>query len=133
MTITWRALSLSAALVCFSVLALDAAELPQIRMERGTGQLIVNGQPFLILGGELGNSCAGTAAQADLIVPRLAAMHVNTLLIPVAGNRSRPGRAASISASSIIGSKPRGNTTSTYCFSGLAVGRMRFRVMLPLG
>ena len=84
LTITLRSISLSAAFFFVAVLALSAAELPHIRIENGTGQLIVKGQPFLILGGELGNSSAGTAAQADLIVPRLAAMHVNTALIPVA-------------------------------------------------
>ena len=61
-TIIVRAVSLSIILFSF---ALHAAELPHIRMENGTGQLIVKGQPFLILGGELGNSSAGTAAQAD--------------------------------------------------------------------
>src|SRR5438270_1224121 len=59
-------------------------------MENGSGQLIVKGRPFLILGGELGNSSAGTAAQADAIVPRLAAMHVNTALIPVAWEQIEP-------------------------------------------
>ncbi|HEY4053237.1 MAG TPA: DUF5597 domain-containing protein, partial [Terriglobales bacterium] len=58
--------------------------------ENGTGQLIVNGQPFLILGGELGNSSAGTAAQADFIVPKLAGMHVNTILMPVAWEQVEP-------------------------------------------
>src|SRR5437764_7959992 len=62
-----------------------------IRMENGTGQLIVKGQPFLILGGELGNSSAGTAAQADVIIPKLAALHVNTILIPVAWEQIEPG------------------------------------------
>jgi hypothetical protein len=46
--------------------ALHAAEPPQIRMQNGVGQLIVNGQPFLILGGELGNSSAGTAGIASV-------------------------------------------------------------------
>ena len=63
---------------------IHAAELPHIKMENGAGQLIVNGQPFLILGGELGNSSAGTAAQADVTIPKLAGMHVNTVLMPVA-------------------------------------------------
>ena len=72
------------------MLRLRAAELPHIKMEKGTGQLIVNGQPFLILGGELGNSSAGTAAQADTIVPRLANMHVNTILVPVAWEQIEP-------------------------------------------
>jgi Beta-galactosidase len=68
----------------------QAAELPHIKMEKGTGQLIVNGRPFLILGGELGNSSAGTAAQADSIIPRLAAMHVNTILMPVSWEQIEP-------------------------------------------
>jgi hypothetical protein len=77
-------------LFLLSTLVLHASELPHIKIEKGTGQLIVNGQPFLILGGELGNSSAGTAAEADLIVPKLAAMHVNTILMPVAWEQIEP-------------------------------------------
>ena len=88
MTIIVRAVSLSIVLFSF---ALHAAELPHIRQENGTGQLIVKGRPFLILGGELGNSSAGTAAQADVIIPKLAALHVNTILIPVAWEQIEPG------------------------------------------
>jgi hypothetical protein len=73
-----------------STLTLHAAELPHIKMQNGTGQLIVNGQPFLIRGGELGNSSSGTQAQADLIVPKLARMHVNTILMPVAWEQIEP-------------------------------------------
>lgn len=76
------------ALVC--TLAMYAAEAPHINIENGAGQLIVNGRPFLILGGELGNSSSGTAAEADVIVPRMATMHVNTLLIPVAWEQIEP-------------------------------------------
>lgn len=67
-----------------------AAESPHIRMENGTGQLIVNGQPFLILGGELGNSSSGTAEQADAIIPKLRSMHVNTILMPVTWEQIEP-------------------------------------------
>ena len=90
MKIARRAILLS--MTCLSVFipALHAAELPNIKMEHGTGQLIVNGQPFFILGGELGNSSAGTAAQADLILPKLAVMHVNTVLMPVAWEQIEP-------------------------------------------
>ena len=56
----------------------------------GASQLMVHGEPFLILGGELGNSSAGTAAQADVILPRLAKNHVNTALIPVAWEQLEP-------------------------------------------
>ena len=72
------------------VLGLHGAELPHIRMQNGTGELIVDGRPFLILGGELGNSSAGTAAQADTTVPKLAAMHVNTILMPIAWEQIEP-------------------------------------------
>lgn len=76
------------------IVTANAADLPRITTENGTGRLIVNGQPFLILGGELGNSSAGTAAQADSIIPRLAAMHVNTTLMPVAWEQIEPKEAS---------------------------------------
>lgn len=76
--------------VCLHAVSLSSAELPHIRMENGAGQLIVHGQPFLIFGGELGNSSAGTAAQADEILPKLARLHVNTILMPVAWEEIEP-------------------------------------------
>ena len=63
---------------------------PHIQMQKGSGQLIVNSQPFLILGGEIGNSSAGIAAQADLVIPNLPKMHVNTVLMPVAWDEIEP-------------------------------------------
>src|SRR5579862_9073539 len=75
---------------CFSPTLACAIEPPHIKMQNGSGQLIVNGEPFLILGGELGNSSAGTAAEADLILPKLARMHVNTVLVPVAWEQIEP-------------------------------------------
>lgn len=66
------------------------ADLPTVKLENGASQLIVHGKPFIALGGELGNSSAGTEAQADAILPRLAAMHVNTVLMPVAWDQLEP-------------------------------------------
>ena len=74
----------------FCATTTGAAELPRISKAGDGGQLIVDGKPYLILGGELGNSSAGTAAQADSILPRLAAMHVNTVLMPVAWEQIEP-------------------------------------------
>jgi Domain of unknown function (DUF5597)/Beta-galactosidase len=85
-----RVLFLGVVLLSACLVRAHAAELPHIEIKDGTGQLIVNGQPFLILGGELGNSSAGTAEQADRIVPELRSMHVNTILMPVAWEQIEP-------------------------------------------
>jgi hypothetical protein len=68
----------------------NAAELPKIAKSAAGGQLIVGGKPYLILGGELGNSSAGTASQADNVLPGIAKMHVNTVLMPVAWEQIEP-------------------------------------------
>ena len=70
--------------------AVPAAELPRMTHTQHASQLIVDGKPYVIFGGELGNSSAGTEAQADAILPRLAALHVNTVLMPVAWDQLEP-------------------------------------------
>ena len=76
---------------CLSgTLATHGAEPPRVSKSGDSGQLIVDGKPYLILAGELGNSSAGTAEQADSILPRLAAIHVNTVLMPVAWEQVEP-------------------------------------------
>jgi hypothetical protein len=63
---------------------------PRVTLENGTSRLTVHGKPFLIRGGELGNSSAGTAAEADDILPRMKKMHLNTVLMPVAWEQIEP-------------------------------------------
>jgi beta-galactosidase GanA len=79
-----------AASCLLGALTANAAEAPSIAKSAVGGQLIVNGKPYLILGGELGNSSAGTAAQADGILPQIAKVHVNTVLMPVAWEQIEP-------------------------------------------
>ncbi|MFC5864940.1 DUF5597 domain-containing protein [Acidicapsa dinghuensis] len=79
-----------ALLLCVACYELFCQELPAVRVKNGASQLIVQGKPFLVLGGELGNSSAGTAEQADTILPRLAALHFNTVLMPVAWDEIEP-------------------------------------------
>jgi beta-galactosidase GanA len=46
-------------------------------------QLMVDGKPFLVLGGELYNNSATSLEYMKPVWPRLAAMHLNTVLVPV--------------------------------------------------
>ncbi|BAV08891.1 Beta-galactosidase GanA [Filimonas lacunae] len=46
-------------------------------------QLQVHGKPFIILGGELGNSSSSSHAYMQKVWPRLKAMQLNTVLAPV--------------------------------------------------
>src|SRR5690349_5999892 len=56
---------------------------PRLERQGNTRQLVVDGKPFLILGGELGNSSASSAAYMREHWPRLKAMNLNTVLAPV--------------------------------------------------
>jgi Domain of unknown function (DUF5597)/Beta-galactosidase len=80
---------LFAAICAFGAVHL-AAQPAAVRVDTATGQLLVDGKPYIIFGGELGNSSAGTAAQADEILPRMARMHLNTVLMPVAWEQIEP-------------------------------------------
>ncbi len=81
----------SAALgLCLACAAVSAQDLPTVRIENGASQLLIHGKPFLALAGELGNSSAGTAAEADTILPRLEKLHFNTVLMPVAWGEIEP-------------------------------------------
>ncbi|QNI33550.1 beta-galactosidase [Alloacidobacterium dinghuense] len=62
----------------------------QVRIDKASGQLLIQGKPFLIPGGELGNSSAGAAAQADQILPSMAKLNLNTVLMPVAWEQIEP-------------------------------------------
>jgi beta-galactosidase GanA len=69
------------ACVVFALAARGAA--PHLEKHGSTQQLMVHGQPFLVRGGELGNSSAASAEYMKPHWPRLAAMNLNTVLAPV--------------------------------------------------
>jgi beta-galactosidase GanA len=73
-----------------SVAHSQATDGKEVRIDRDHRQLLVQGRPFVIFGGELGNSSAGTSAQADAILPAMARTNLNTVLIPVAWEEIEP-------------------------------------------
>ncbi len=61
---------------------LNGTDIPHLQKRGSATQLIVHGKPFLVLGGELGNSSASDLKYMAPIWPRLKAMHLNTVLVP---------------------------------------------------
>jgi beta-galactosidase GanA len=57
--------------------------IPHLRIQGTATQLIVDGSPFLMLAGELGNSSASDLEYMNPILPKLVKMHLNTVLVPV--------------------------------------------------
>ncbi len=56
---------------------------PHLKKQGNRTQLIVDGKPFLVLGGELGNSAFTSLEYMNPIWPKLKAMNLNTVLAPV--------------------------------------------------
>lgn len=65
-------------------LAAVAAAMASVRLDRSGAapRISVDGRPFFILGGELGNSAATCDADIERIFPQLAEMNLNTVLVP---------------------------------------------------
>ena len=57
--------------------------IPQIKYTRNYAELIVDGKPLLMTGGELGNSSASSTAYMEPVWSKLEKMHLNTLIAPV--------------------------------------------------
>ena len=56
---------------------------PHLRKQGTATQLIVDDKPFLVLAGELGNSSSSGLEYMRPVWPKLAALKLNTVLIPV--------------------------------------------------
>ena len=57
--------------------------LPRLRRQGTATQLVVDGKPFLVLGGELGNSTSSSREYMKPVWPKLAALNLNTVLVPI--------------------------------------------------
>ena len=64
--------------------------IPHLRKQGTATQLIVQGEPFIILGGELHNSSASSLAYMEPIWAKLAAMNLNTVLATVSWELLEP-------------------------------------------
>jgi beta-galactosidase GanA len=62
---------------------LNSHQIPHLKKQGKTAQLIVEDKPYLILGGELGNSSFTSLEYMEPIWPKLEAMNLNTVLAPV--------------------------------------------------
>jgi hypothetical protein len=99
MTISPRWSAALAAVVLGSItISADAAEpgalaadgRPQLRRQGTAMQLIVDGKPFLILGGELMNSSSSSLEYMQPVWGRLTAQHLNTVLAGVSWELIEP-------------------------------------------
>src|SRR6476646_209180 len=71
--------------------AAHAPEIPRLVTDAaGATRLLVDGKPFIALGGELGNSYASSLAVAKPLFAKLAAMKLNTVLVPVSWELVEP-------------------------------------------
>lgn len=66
---------------CQSILA--QSSIPHLRKQGTSTQLIVHNEPYVIRGGELGNSSSSSSAYMRKIWPTLNQMNLNTILAPV--------------------------------------------------
>lgn len=64
--------------------------MPRLEKRGDAVTLMVDNQPYLILGGELHNSSASTLAYMQGLWPRLEAAHLNTVLAPVYWELTEP-------------------------------------------
>jgi beta-galactosidase GanA len=64
--------------------------IPHLERRGKATQLIVDGRPMLILGGELHNSSSSSVEYMKDVWPRLVSMHLNTVLLPIAWETIEP-------------------------------------------
>jgi hypothetical protein len=78
-------------IVCFgTVHPQSASAIPHLRKQGTATQLIVHNRPFLMLGGELGNSSASDVKYLAPVWAKLKAMRLNTVLMPVSWELIEP-------------------------------------------
>lgn len=67
-----------------------SAQTSLLQKEDQTTRLVVDGNPFIVLGGELGNSSAACTKDIEQIFPKLRRMGLNTVLVPAYWDLTEP-------------------------------------------
>lgn len=76
--------------VCGVACGAFAADLPHLEKRGAATQLIVDGQPYLMLAGELHNSSSASLAYLEKVWPKLQKLNLNTVLAPVSWEQLEP-------------------------------------------
>src|SRR5689334_2919558 len=83
--------SLVALILATRAMGAPAPEIPRLVTDAAGGtRLFVDGKPFTVLGGELGNSNASNAEQTRQLFADVAKMKLNTVLLPVSWELIEP-------------------------------------------
>jgi beta-galactosidase GanA len=71
-------------LTCVSpIRGVQSNQIPHLRKQGTATQLIVGDKPFLVLAGELGNSTSSNLDYMRSVWPKLTALNLNTVLVPI--------------------------------------------------
>lgn len=84
------ALQLVAAPIALAQASTGDAGIPRLQRQGTATRLMVDGRPFLMIGGELRNSSSSSLTYMAPLWPRLAAMPLNTVLTPVSWALTEP-------------------------------------------
>ena len=81
--------SIIALVVCCFAVSVQSAEMPRLVKKDGRYAFLVDGKPFLILGGQINNSSAWPSTLPQ-VWPEVEAMHANTVEAPVYWEQMEP-------------------------------------------
>jgi len=69
-------------IMLFAAWSLSVSATVKLKWQGNSAHIEVNGKPMLIFGGELSNSAATSIADIDSVIPRMARLGLNTVLVP---------------------------------------------------